>query len=935
MFASFRNRLSLGLPLVAATLCTASLVFAAEPATPEAAAKVLDLRTFPRLKGAVGAGIQTLGISLYEAPAETKPAYEFQKQALTKAGWKEQPGGYHADTSHSAQFKKGDFTLTVGVSAVTGDPKKEGWSQVSLVNHGNIAATSLPVPKGMKPFGSFGGDASYLTGAKVAETAEAARKLLTGSGWVPYGAAGDDEMPMLYFKKNAIRVMAWISTAPAQGNQTLLRYSTDLLSADLPFPPDAPDARYDDSDKSVSFDYPGEDIMPVVTFYQTELAKLGWKPTTDKPITDDRDDTAFLIFRNATGDLISLDMEHYTDIVRTKVEFDTAAEVKEEERLAKEAAKKKLAEKQAAELAENEKSAVEEPEAEMPELPEGDDIGALLKSAEKMAADAIGEAQEAVKSATGKAAPGKAKPAAKPQAGGARGSTAVADLAIPEGAGVEYTKVTKMIKVSSADGVPELIRFFQERLPEQGWTAEKNQLVTDYSGILKFNLGEANLTIMVNQSGGGSDAMLITKNLNWDRTPASRAATKVAKRKPVVEDDDVPADMPEEPVASESEAAGDDSEPEEAKPPRLRYAANIPAAQQKVTGATIVADGKTYQLAYGVAYQAVEDDGDLKTEVLLSTKPINVAKIVALLNNGQDGGDALSFDPQLKLRYDAEGKLSYLFMYASGLSVNLGGQGEDKIQASLSIDGDRARGSAKLVEPGKLFDNEYTFTAPFDVKLIVGRPADAVAVDAPAPAAEELGAEDHDGIPYPLVTKNRSSFGSQFRKTAEATIPAPLAAVVEFYRREFATRGWKEDAKAAKIADDAATLAFASPEGSIGVTLARQGDDTQATLAIRYPAKAKAAGIEPQAGKGRLILGNAGDKEIAIVINGQPYKVAAGKGAENPKDGVSLHVLPGNYTFNVKAAGKEEPGEKLKIAVGETWGIIVLPNGGYFADQVY
>lgn len=917
-------------PVTMLVMLGAGGCLAAEPAKPEAAAKVLDLRTFPRLKGSAGAGIETLGILLYEAPAEAKAAYEFQKQALTKAGWKEQPGGYHAGTNHSAQFKKGDFTLSVGVSAASGDPQKEGWSQVSLVNHGNVAATSLPVPKGMKPFGNYGGEASYLTGAKVADTAEAARKLLTGAGWVPYGTAGNDEMPMLYFKKNGIRVMAWISTAPAQGNQTLLRYSTDLLSADLPFPPDAPDPRYDDSDKSVSFDYPGDDIMPVVKFYQTELARLGWKPTTDHPITDDRDKTAFLIFRNDAGDLVSLDMKHFTDIVRTKVEFDTAAEVKEEERLAKEAAKKKLAEDKladeklaedrAAELAEKKRPSAKPPGIEMPDFGDDTDINSLLKSAEKMAADAIGEAQDAVNDANG-----KKKPATAPAAT-AKGSTSVADLALPEGAGVEYSKITKMIKVQSADDVATLARFFQERLPEQGWLAEPNPLVTDDTAILKFTQGEASLTIMADGEDAGSEATLMAKGMNWDRTPASRAATKVASKRPSQDDDEAPAEMPEEP-------SGD--EPAEPKPAKLRYAANIPAAQQKVRGATMIASGKTYQLAYGVAYQAIDDGGDQKTEVLLSTKPINVAKVVALLNNGQDGGDALSFDPQLKLRYDAEGKLSYLFMYAGGLSVNLGGQGEDKIQASLEINGERASGQAKLVEPGKLFDNEYTFTAPFDVPLIVGKPAGTAGDDAPAPATEELGAEDHDGIPYPLVTKNRSSSGSQFRKTAEATIPAPLATVVEFYRRELAARGWKEDAKAAKVTEGGATLAFASPEGTIGVTLAANGEDTQATLAVRYPAKAKAAGIEPQPNKGRLILGNAGDKEVTIVINGQPYKVAAGKGAQNPKDGVSLHVLPGNYTFSVKAGGKEEPGEKLKIAVGETWGIIVLPTGGYFADQVY
>lgn len=916
--------------VIAALAIVGSTSLAAEPASPEAAAKVLDLRTFPRLKGAAGSALNRLGTVLYEAPATTSAAYEFQKQTLTKAGWKEQPGGYHADPNHSAHFKKDGYTVAVGVSAVTGDPKKEGWSQVSLVNYGNVAATSLPMPKGMKPFGAFGGEATYLTDAKVTDTAEAARKLLTGAGWVPYGAAGTPEMPMLYFKKNGIRVMVWVSQAPAQGNQTMMRYSTELLSADLPFPPDAPDPRYDDSEKSVAFDYPGEDTAPLVKFYQTELSKRGWKPTTDHPITDDQKRTAFLIFRNSAGDLISLDMQHFNEIVRTKVKFNTAAEVLEEERLAKEAAKKRLAEKQAEELADKQKPAVTAPAAEMPELPEGDDINALLKNAEKMAADAIGEAQDAVKQATGKARPGAKPPVARVPAA-AKGSTAVADLAIPEGAGVEYSKLTKMIKVQSADDIATLAGFFQEQLPQQGWTVEGNPLVTNSSAILKFKQGAATLTIMGSDADGGSEVTLMTSGLNWDKTPASRVATKVASKRPAADDDtpagDTPAEMPEEP--------GDDSESAEAKPARLRYAANVPAAQQKVTGATIVAGKETHNLAYGVAYQAVEDDGDLKTEVLLSTKPINVSKIVALLNNGQDGGDALSFDPQLKLRYDAEGKLTYLFMYASGLSVNLGGQGEDKIQANLTIEGGRARGQAKLVEPGELFDNKYTFTAPFDVALIVGKPAGEVAGDAPAPVTEELGAEDHDGIPYPLVTKNRSSSGSQYRKTAEATIPAPLAAVVEFYRRELAARGWKEDAKAAKVTANAATLAFASPEGTVGVTLAPQGDDTQATLAIRYPAKAKAAGIEPQANKGRLILGNAGDKEITIVINGQPYKVAAGKGAENPKDGVSLHVLPGNYTFSVKAGGKEEPGEKLKIAVGETWGIIVLPTGGYFADQVY
>ncbi len=905
-----RTRILLLAVLMLLTLGVTGAI-AAEPATPQAAARVLDLRTFPRPNGAAESSLRTLGMLMYESPVSAAAAFDFQQQQLTKAGWKVQPGAYHDANNHSAQFNKQGYSLAVSTSSVMGEPDKQGWSRMALINHGNVQAANLPVPKGVKPFGSYGGDASYLSDAKVADAASACRKLLTSAGWTPYGSAGSDDAPMMYFKKNAIRVMAWISTAPAQGNKTMIRYSTELLSADLPVPPNAPDPRYNDTDKSLSFDFPGEDSLPVIAFYQEALPKLGWQATTDKPIRDDGKRTEFLIFRNSDRDMISLDLEHFNEIVRVKVEYDTAAEVQEEERLAKEAARKKLAEREAARLAGDDKPTQPKLPAgvEIPELPDTDDVGGLLKAAQKMADDAIGEARQAVKEAGG--AP--QKPAAP--AGPAR----VADIAMPDGAGVEYNNIVKMIKVTSADDVATLAKFFLDSLPAGGWAAAPNPLVTDDSAILKFTRGEATLTIMAGGEDSGSEATLICKGVNWDQVPPSRAAAKTPAK---VASSDNKAELP----------AADHSADDEPKPIKLKYAAKVSAAEQKQTGATIEAGGKKFALAYGVAYQAV-DDGQQKTEVLLSTKPINVDKLVALLNNGQDGGDAISFEPQLKLRYDAEGKLSYLFLYADGLSVNLSGQGEDKIESQLTIDGDRARGKTRLVQPGKLFDNEYTFTAPFDVKRITGTAPSGNAN--PAEPPEALAGEDFNGLPVPLITTNRSSTGSPFRNTIEVSIPAPLAAVVDFYRTALAKSGWKEDARAAKLTGDGATLAFTSSEGTLSVGLTRQDDKTQATLAARFPAKAQAAGIAPQAGKGRLILGNAGDREVVIVINGQQYKVAAGKGAQNPKDGVSLHVLPGNYNVSIKSAGQQDKSEKLKIAVGETWGVIVLPTGGYFADQVY
>ena len=64
----------------------------AEPATPEEAAKVLDLRTIPIMVGAKVSSQRSLGMLMYSAKATPKAAFEFQRQMLLKRGFKELPG---------------------------------------------------------------------------------------------------------------------------------------------------------------------------------------------------------------------------------------------------------------------------------------------------------------------------------------------------------------------------------------------------------------------------------------------------------------------------------------------------------------------------------------------------------------------------------------------------------------------------------------------------------------------------------------------------------------------------------------------------------------------------------------------------------------------------------------------------------------------------
>jgi hypothetical protein len=315
----------------------------AAPATPEEAAKVLDLRTIPLLDGGMVSSHRTLGMLMYEVKGTPQGAFDFHKQQLVKLGFQELPGGYSDKSNSSGNFTKDGFHVRASTYEVTGDPKKAGWSNVTLVNDGNVPLEKLPVPPGVKPFHPQSYRAAWTTAAKPAEAAAACRKLLIAAGWEPYGKGGAD---MQYFKQNAIKLQVWISTPPGAEGKTLIQYDTELWQVDLPAPEGTEDPRYTDFQKTLRFDSPQDQTDAILAFYQERLPKLGWKATTEKPIVDDRDKSRFVVYRNARKEMLSLDLTQFTGIVRVELSHQTAAEVAEADRLAKaqaELAKQKLA----------------------------------------------------------------------------------------------------------------------------------------------------------------------------------------------------------------------------------------------------------------------------------------------------------------------------------------------------------------------------------------------------------------------------------------------------------------------------------------------------------------------------------------------------------------------------------------------------------------
>src|SRR5438132_2080565 len=319
------------------------------PATVEQAARILDLATFPLMDTAKPTDERHVANLSYLATGDVKKAFEFNRKAFVEQGWKELPNSSVTEQSASASFSRNGFIVFVSVT-----PTGDGNVSVRLQNQGNVKPGKLPVPPGAKLVYVGDSTAMYETAAAVAATADAIRSLFVAQGWVPYGTAGDSD----YFKQNAILATATVSSAPARGGKTMIQYSNQLISSDIPAPPNVEDLRYVDEPPELTFAETNQDA--IVDFYRKTLATTGWKSTLDHMVAVD--DKPTMIFRNPAKDMLTLSMSGvYGGKLPVSVRFQSAAEIAELDRRIKEeapklrAAAEAKAAKEATELAERNK----------------------------------------------------------------------------------------------------------------------------------------------------------------------------------------------------------------------------------------------------------------------------------------------------------------------------------------------------------------------------------------------------------------------------------------------------------------------------------------------------------------------------------------------------------------------------------------------------
>jgi len=117
----------------------------------------------------------------------------------------------------------------------------------------------------------------YGVPTRVPLTSEATRKLLAANGWAQYLRPMDESSTGLLFKKGQQGLDVSFSQAPGRPDQSLVEYTSNRLTANVPFPDDATNIFYDERRPYLSC-FTAAPVEASLDFFRKALAAAGWLP---------------------------------------------------------------------------------------------------------------------------------------------------------------------------------------------------------------------------------------------------------------------------------------------------------------------------------------------------------------------------------------------------------------------------------------------------------------------------------------------------------------------------------------------------------------------------------------------------------------------------------------------------------------------------------
>jgi hypothetical protein len=118
---------------------------------------------------------------------------------------------------------------------------------------------------------------NYGVPTVVSVTAVAAKMLLVRDGWVQFLRPLDEKSTSLTFKKGQQGLSVHFTQGLGRPDQSVVYYSADRITANVPFPPDAADIIFDQHRPYLGCIAPAA-FDATVNFFRKEMQAIGWKP---------------------------------------------------------------------------------------------------------------------------------------------------------------------------------------------------------------------------------------------------------------------------------------------------------------------------------------------------------------------------------------------------------------------------------------------------------------------------------------------------------------------------------------------------------------------------------------------------------------------------------------------------------------------------------
>ncbi|WP_028133683.1 hypothetical protein [Bradyrhizobium japonicum] len=703
--------------------------------------------------------------------------------------------------------------LTCGILAMAGIARPAGAADEGIVDVHTLPRLDGAMEDTSRP------DAHrvvYTVPSAVSAASDAARKLLSADGWMPYVYPLDERSAALTFKKGRQGLRVSFTQARGRPDQSAVSYTPNRIYANVPFPDGATNLVFDETRPYLGCIAPGA-LDATSEFFAKEMAAIGWRRLT--PETAARWPNADLgetvpnglrvFFDHPGGDTtqfykqkpVMLTLTRRDD-GRTNVEIRVA------------------------------------PFALPQELEADDDMAGLPRPKPTKSARSLGSARSN----------------------------------------------TREMSAAAMAELPAVLAFYQRELAARGWREDGNAPLAagDDVAIRISNAEETGVLRL----GRKYDFTMVS--LTAQVKESALAARAKAKKE---------ADarfLGEALGAAQQLIAADDIR-------RKAQAVSLSDAPL-----TALADGTTPvplpENAEGVKFDG--GDGRLEFSSASSVKALTAFYRASLKPAGWKEQPSVINQPNMAvMEFARGGKSISMTVMQMGPNVNVSASGSGLVMATA-------------------------------------KPAAIPEVQ--APSSEPLKLDTESPLPVPTQRSSKSLATTKIpggeaplRRELTASIPAPLQDVLAFYRAELSKLGWQEKTDGAAVSADHAQIDFTWPQGPAVLKLGRTKGETTVSLAQKNADVAVKADIMPKAGQARVMLGNMGPKEASLTINKQAVKIAAGAGGPQAPKGPMLDLPPGKYQYAVRTQGQPARTDKLTVAAGDIWGLVVGPSGDVLPLQMY